>query len=464
MSAPRLPKRLELWPLERLVPYARNPRTHSAEQIEKLAASIAEYGFTSPILVADAGILAGHGRLKAAQQLGLTEVPVIDLSHLSDAQRRAYVIADNRLALDAGWDEQLLTEELGALKDEGFDLALTGFEADELAELLEDGTGLNAAAEEGAPPVPASPVTVAGDLWLLGPHRLLCGDSTMLDQVERLTGGELVACLWTDPPYNVAYEGTAGSIANDSLDASAFRELLLAAFRNAYTVLQPGGPAYVAHADTEGLAFRQAFIDAGFKLASCLIWRKNALVLGRSDYHWQHEPILYGWREGAAHAWYGARDKTTIAELPGELFAQIADDAWQISLGEQTLVIRGQGLTVERVHGSVFFEEKPTRSAEHPTMKPVALIERMLANSTRRGDPVLDLFGGSGSTLIAAHKSGRRARLMELDPRFVDVIVKRWQEYTGQPGILEGSRGRTFEAIASEGRTPKRARARKAAA
>lgn len=451
MADVKMARAIEMWPVARLRPYARNARTHDAAQVEKIAASILEFGFTNPILVDESdGIIAGHGRLMAAERVGMAEVPVIPLTHMSDAQRRAYILADNRLALDAGWDEKLLAEELADLRADGFDLDVIGFNDDELdmllgggAELAEDGD------EDAAPAPPVFPISVLGDIWVLGSHRVMCGDSTSITAVERLMAGKKADCMWTDPPYNVAYEGAAGKIENDDMGDEQFREFLRAVFTTAFAVMKAGGPAYVAHADTEGLNFRAAFVESGFKLSSCLIWRKNALVLGRSDYQWQHEPILYGWKEGAAHTWYGARDKTTILELPDSPFQQIGDDEWQFSLGEQSFVIRGEGLTVEQVRGSVFFEEKPTRNAEHPTMKPVALIERMLENSTKRAGVVLDLFGGSGSTLIAAHKLGRSSRLMELDPKFCDVIVRRWQDLTGSKAKLEGD-GRTFEEIADE--------------
>lgn len=447
-----LAQHLELWPVGRLQPYERNARTHSPEQIDKIAASILEFGFTNPILVdGAAGIIAGHGRLAAAQKIGMPEVPVIELSHLTDAQRRAYILADNRLAEDAGWDEALLAGELAALQQDGFDLALTGFTDQEIEAAL-GGAGdeeeVGSGDPDAAPAVPEAPVTVPGDVWILGSHRVMCGDSTSTTAAGRLMAGKLADCLWTDPPYNVAYEGAAGKIQNDDLDENEFADFLRGAFATAFAVMRAGAPAYIAHADTEGVAFRTAFTDCGFKLSGCLIWRKNALVLGRSDYHWQHEPILYGWKIGAAHRWYGERDKTTIQELQDSPFRQVGDDAWQFNLGETALIVRGAGLTVEPVRGSVFFEEKPTRNAEHPTMKPVALIERMLANSARTGDIVLDLFGGSGSTLIAAQRMKMRARLMELDPKFCDVIVRRWQDFAGKKATLEAD-GRTFDEVSS---------------
>lgn len=452
MNAPALAKRIELWPLDRLKPYERNARTHDAAQVAKIAASITEFGFTNPILVDSAdGIIAGHGRLMAAKELGLADVPVIVLDHLTDAQRRAYILADNRLALDAGWDNDMLAAELADLQADGFDLGLTGFSDDEISELLDQSdqdTEEGGGDDNEVPEVPVRPVSRRGDVWVLGKHRVICGDSTSLSDIERLVAGEQIECLWTDPPYNVAYEGTAGSIKNDDMEDGDFRQFLFDAFVCAFTVMKPGGAAYVAHADTEGYNFRGAFRDAGFKLSGCLIWRKNSLVLGRSDYQWQHEPILYGWKEGAAHRWYGERNKTTMVEFDGGLFDQIGEREYQVTIGEQTLIIEGDNLTVREARPSVITEEKPKRNAEHPTMKPVPLIERFLLNSTKRGDTVMDLFGGSGSTLIACEKLGRLARLCELDEKFVDVIVRRWQDFTGKKATLEAT-GQTFDDVAA---------------
>lgn len=447
--------RIEHWPLDDLVPYARNARTHSDEQIDKIAASITEFGFTAPILVdGDAGILAGHGRLYAARKLGMEHVPVVVLDHLTEVQRRAYILADNRIALDAGWDTALLAGEISRLEEEGFDLALTGFNDAEITELLAEPPGEGGLTDpDEAPAVDEVRATTrTGDLWVLGSHRVLCGDATNIAVLEQLLGGERAQCAWTDPPYNVKYVGKTSdalTISNDEMDGAAFYEFLRSAFSGLCAVLAPGAAVYVAHAETEGISFRRAFIESGFHFASCLIWRKNTLVLGHSDYHYQHEPIIYGWRADASHQYFGGRNKTTIQELGDPLFTQVGEDEWQITLGEQTLVIRGKELSVERAHGSVFFEEKPSRSSDHPTMKPVALIERMVSNSSQRGDVVVDPFGGSGSTLIACERLKRRARLTELEPRYVDVIVKRWQEYSGQAAMLQ-STGKTFDQVALE--------------
>jgi len=434
---------IEMWKTERLVLLDRNPRTHSDEQIAEIAASMREFGFLWPIIVngETRQIVAGNGRYLAAVRLGLPLVPVIEERHLTPVQRRAFIIADNKIALNADWSNEILAGEFPALEAAGFDLGLTGFDEDEIEDIL-----ASAALDEGAPdepplpPVPATPVTRKGDLWLLGHHRVLCGDATNLVDLHHVLEGAPADAVWTDPPYNVAYEGGAGTIQNDAMSDDDFADLLRKAFGALIEVMRPGASIYVAHSDTGGFTFRRCFIEAGFKLSSCLIWRKNALVLSRGDYHWQHEPVLYGWRPGAAHRWFGARDKTTMLEFEAPPFRQVGDDEWQIVLGETTLIIRGRDLTVQPARGTVFFEDKPTANSEHPTMKPVALVRRMLANSARRGERVLDPFGGSGSTLIASESLGMRGHLVELDERFVDVIVGRWENLTGRKATRVPSR------------------------
>lgn len=414
-----------------LVPYERNARTHSPAQVAQIAAAIREWGFTNPLLVDESDrIIAGHGRLEAARLLGMGQVPVIVVAGLSDEQRRALILADNKLALNAGWDAELLREEIEALRLADFDLALTGFDAGEVLDLLGgSGSGKD---PDSAPAAPSIPFSAPGDVWTLGPHRLVVGDSTSPDAYDALLGSEKVDVVWTDPPYNVAYEGAAGKIQNDAMGDAAFLQFLRDAFTSMVIACKPGAAVYVAHADTEGLNFRRAFLEAGFKLSGVIIWRKDSLVLGRSDYQWQHEPILYGWAKGSRHRWYGGRKLTTVQAL-GEAspFAQAEDGSWVVRVGDRALVIRGD-VKVEEVVPSVIDEPRPRRSAEHPTMKPVALIERMLKNNARPGDLVLDPFGGSGSTLVAADRMGMAARLIELDPRFADVIIRRWQEYTGR--------------------------------
>ena len=393
---------IEYVAIEALIPYARNSRTHDDAQVAQIAASIREFGFTNPVLIdGDGGVIAGHGRIMAARKLSLQEVPCIRLGHMTDAQKRAYVIADNKLALNAGWDNEMLALEFSELADMGFDLDLTGFTADEIEALkpVEIEPGLTD--EDDVPEAPVDPVTKPGDVWLMGKHRLMCGDSTSIESLETLTCGQLVDMWLTDPPYNVAYEGKtkdALTIKNDSMGDDQFRQFLRDCYVAADAVMKPGAVFYIWHADLEGYNFRGAAQDAGWKVRQCLIWKKSSMVMGRQDYHWKREPCLYGWKEGAGHLWATDRKQTTILEF-----------------------------------------DKPSRNGEHPTMKPVALFEYQLLNNTKGGDIVLDSFGGSGTTLIAAEKNGRIARLMELDQRYCDVIVKRWQEFTGKQAILEST-------------------------
>ena len=388
---------IELIDIESLIPYARNSRTHSDSQVAQIAASIKEFGFTNPVLIdEDGGIIAGHGRTMAARKLGLTEVPCIRLSHLTDAQKKAYVIADNKLALNAGWDDEMLKVELQELKDLDFDLELTGFSDDELADLLAE-TQVGLVDEDEAPPVPKEPITKPGDIWVMGKHRLMCGDSCSTNDMEKLCQGQLVDMWLTDPPYNVAYEGGTGlTIKNDDMGDEQFRQFLRDAYVTADIVMKPGAVFYIWYADVETYNFTGAVKDAGWKMSQILIWKKSSLIMGRKDYHFIHEPCLYGWKEGAAHLWASDRKQTTIFEF-----------------------------------------DKPKKNGEHPTMKPVALFEYQMLNNTKGGDIVLDSFGGSGTTLIAAEKNGRHARVMELDPKYCDVIVKRWEDFTGKKAVLE---------------------------
>ena len=414
-TAPHLPDAIEHLATDTLVPYARNSRTHSPEQVAQIAASIREFGFTNPVLIdANNTLIAGHGRVMAAQALGLASVPAIRLAHLSDAQRRAYVIADNQLALNAGWDMSALARELEDLSGEGFDIDLLGFGADELTALLGEygqdaakpGDGLTD--PDDAPAVQAKPITKLGDVWLMSKHRLMCGDSTSAPAVNNLALGGGINMLLTDPPYNVAYEGKTAdalTIENDSMSDASFRKFLRDAFAAADGAMQPGAVFYIWHADSEGFNFRGACADVEWQVRQCLIWNKNSMVMGRQDYHWRHEPCLYGWKSGAAHLWSSDRKQTTVLNF-----------------------------------------DRPTRILEHPTMKPVALFEYQLLNNSKVGDTCLDLFGGSGTTLIACEKNNRIARLMELDPKYCDVIVTRWQQFTGKQATLEAT-GQTFDQV-----------------
>jgi len=401
--------RIEQRPVAGLIPYVNNSRKHSDEQVAQIAASIKEFGWTNPILVDGAnGIIAGHGRLMAARKLGMEAVPVIELAHLSEPQRKALIIADNKLAMNAEWDNDLLMLELGELLEGGFDLDLLGFGKDELDALLSPTEATEGLTDEDAvPEPPAVPVTVLGDVWLLGKHRVMCGDSCSITDMEKLVADRQADMWLTDPPYNVAYEGGTKeklTIQNDSMADDTFRQFLRDAYVAADAAMKCGAVFYIWHADSEGYNFRGAAQDAGWKIRQCLIWKKSSLVMGRQDYHWKHEPCLYGWKEGAGHLWAADRKQTTILEF-----------------------------------------DKPSRNGEHPTMKPVALFEYQMLNNTKGGDLVLDSFGGSGTTLIAAEKNGRHSCLMELDPKYVDVIIKRWQDFTGKTATLE-STGQPFGA------------------
>ena len=417
MSASWLADKIEQWPTAKLLPYARNARTHSDEQVAQIAASIAEFGFTNPILAgADGVIVAGHGRLAAAHKLGLALVPVVVLEHLSPTQRRALVIADNRIAENAGWDDAMLRIELTTLQDDDFDVSLTGFDADALADLLadEDGNGDGETDDDAVPEITETPISRPGDVWLLDGHRLLCGDSTKTECFEQLLQGEQVDMVFTDPPYNVNYantakdkmRGTNRAILNDNL-GDGFYDFLLAALTP--TIANCRGGIYVAMSSSELDVLQSAFREAGGKWSTFVIWAKNTFTLGRSDYQRQYEPILYGWPEGATRHWCGDRDQS---------------DVWQI--------------------------KKPHKNDLHPTMKPVELVERAIRNSSRPGNVVLDPFGGSGTTLIAAEKSGRLARLIELDPKYVDVIVRRWQGWTGKQATRQ-SDGLAFDDLSGLG-------------
>ena len=392
--------KIEQRPIGQLIPYINNSRKHSDEQVAQIAASIKEFGWTNPILVdGDNGLIAGHGRLLAARKLGMDKVPVIELAHLSENQKKALIIADNKLALNSDWDNNLLMIELQELDSEDFDLSVLGFDQDELDALLnpiEPTTGITD--EDAVPDVPEEPKTKPGDVYMLGNHRLMCGDSCSVTDMEKLVNDRQVDMWLTDPPYNVAYEGKtkdALTIQNDSMSNEGFREFLRDAYVTADTVMKPGAVFYIWHADSEGYNFRGAAFDAGWKVRQCLIWKKSTMVMGRQDYHWKHEPCLYGWKEGAGHLWATDRKQTTILEF-----------------------------------------DKPSRNGEHPTMKPVALFEYQMLNNTKGGDIILDSFGGSGTTLLAAEKNGRIAYVMELDPKYCDVIVKRWEDFTGKKAIL----------------------------
>ena len=395
--------KVEIWPIERLTTNPRNARIHGPEQIEQIRASLREFGWTMPVLVRENGILiAGHGRLEAATLEGIKEVPTIVARGWSEAQCQAYAIADNRLTDSSHWSEELLRLELGDLQTAGFDLALTGFDQDELNRLLVVERELDDGLDD-APEPPAEPISKPGDLWICGEHRVLCGDARVLADVEKVLGGELADMCFTDSPYNVNYSnstkdkkrGKSRPIMNDAL-GKEFAAFLYDACVNILTVTK--GAVYMCMSSSELDTLQKAFREAGGKWSTFVIWAKNTFTLGRSDYQRQYEPILYGWKQGTDHYWCGDRDQ-----------------------------------------GDVWFFDKPAKNDLHPTMKPVALVERAIRNSSKSRDIVLDPFGGSGTTLIAAERAGRRARLIELDPKYADVIVHRWQQQTGQTARLLGT-------------------------
>jgi DNA modification methylase len=401
---------IEYRPVESLIPYARNARQHSDAQVAQIAASIIEFGWGAPILIdGQNNVVAGHGRLLAARKLGMAEVPVVPMEHLTDIQRKALILADNKIGENASWDEALLGLELAELQDAGFDLDITGFTPEEWDELIAGGDNNDGLTDDDqVPEMTENPVSRTGDVWLLGNHRLLCGDATNPQDYKLLLGDELVDMTFTDPPYNVNYANTAKDkmrgthrpILNDNL-GDDFAGFLQAACANLLSVTK--GAVYIAMSSSELDTLQSAFRAAGGKWSTFIIWAKNTFTLGRADYQRQYEPILYGWKDGAQHFWCGARNQ---------------GDVWQIN--------------------------KPHKNDLHPTMKPVELVERAILNSSKTRDIVLDPFGGSGTTLIAAEKSGRQARLIEMDPKYADVIVKRWQEFTGKQATLE-STGEHFQ-------------------
>ena len=382
---------MQLAPITKLVPYVNNARTHSPEQINKLRSSLREFGFINPVIIdRDFNVIAGHGRITAAKEEGINEVPCVFVDYLTEAQKKAYILADNRMAMDAGWDEELLKVEIEALQAEDFDLSLTGFDESELAGFFDTADDAKDDDFDVDAELEKPPVTKSGDLWLLGNHRLLCGDSTREESYTLLMNGKKANLVVTDPPYNVNYQGTAGKIKNDNLENDKFYQFLFDAFTCMEKAMADDASIYVFHADTEGLNFRKAFADAGFYLSGTCIWKKQSLVLGRSPYQWQHEPCLFGWKKNGKHQWYSDRKQTTIWEF-----------------------------------------DKPKKNGDHPTMKPVPLIAYPIKNSSMSNCIVLDPFGGSGSTLIACEQTNRICHTIELDEKYCDVIIKRYIEQVG---------------------------------
>lgn len=398
-----------------LTPDPTNARKHSKRNLDAIAASLEDFGQRRPLVVTAAGVvIAGNGTLEAARSLGWTHVSITRTpDDWTYEQARAYAIADNRTAELAEWDAEVLADQLLDLDANGWSVARLGFDP--------SGRDDDDVEQDEVPSVPAKPRCKLGELWALGEHRLLVGDSTDQASVSRLMAGALADCIFTDPPYNVAYVGgtkAALTIENDAMSSEAFREFLGQAMVGMFAAAAPGAAIYVCHADMAGVAFRESLLDAGFLFKQVLVWVKNAFVMGRQDYHWQHEPILYGWKPGAAHRWYADRKRSTVL-----------DDEVDIALMQPAdLVLLLQEL---RASSTVIREDKPHRNADHPTMKPVRLVARMIANSTRHGDLVLDPFGGSGSTLAACQQMGRRCYTIEMDPKYADVIIERWQQLSG---------------------------------
>ncbi len=419
-------------PIANIIPYARNPR-RNAQTVSKVMASIKEYGFRQPIVVdKEMVIVVGHVRLQAAQQMGLNTVPVHVAENLTPTQIQAYRIADNRTHEESLWDEELLALELSELENTDVDLTLTGFDSAEIDAYIAELDSNKVGDTEAVPDKPDNPSTKYGDIWQLGDHRVVCGDATDNSSYTALLGAAKADMIYTDPPYNVSYEGKAGSIKNDALSDNAFYHLLSSATKYMFQYLKEGGGTYVSYSEKETENFYRALREAGFKQSSCIIWVKNQLVLGRGDYHSKHEPIWYGWKPGKSHIWYGGRKRTTIEESTDILpVAKLDNSSWLLNWSDLNILIHGDNLSIEAIESTIIREDKPQHSPLHPTMKPVSLVERIICNSSKRKDIVLDCFGGSGTTLIAAENTGRYARLIELDPRFVDVIVKRWQDYTG---------------------------------
>lgn len=424
-------------PIKDLVPYQANAKMHGKNQVEQLKSSIKEFGFLTPCLIdAKNNIIAGHGRVLAAKELGMETIPCVFIENLTDEQRRAYILADNRLTELGEWDRGILSAELSALQDAGFNIELTGFNIDDIIidniDFTEIDDAWNDAAEENE--TAAEPIARPGDLFQLGRHRLLCGDSTEPADVERLTGGAKMQLVITDPPYNVNYSGhrkKRDEIENDNKTDAAFLDFLTDAFSNLIKHLEPGRSFYIFHADMERRAFLEAMRENGMQVRQVLTWVKNSFVISRQDYNWRHEPILYGWAEGGPHYFCDDHGQSTV---------------WDKKPDYDNMSAEQLRTMLKKIfdYSTAVYEDRPVASEEHPTMKPINLIKRFIENSSKPKERILDLFGGSGSTLIAAEQTGRTAYLMELEPVYIDAIIKRWETYTGQKaeriGTAEGDK------------------------
>lgn len=405
--------------IEDLIPYKNNSKTHDKTQVEKLKQSISEFGFVSPILIdADMNIIAGHGRIIAAKELGMERVPAVFIEGLTEAQRKAYIITDNRLTELGGWDMQIVKNELLALENEGFDTRVTGFDVGEI--VVSDDMAAEYQETEALPET-VSNRTRHGDIWILGDHRLMCGDSTKNEDVTALMDGRFADLLLTDPPYNVDYTGNGNmKIENDAMESGAFFNFLCAAFGNAALFMKEGAAYYCWHASKSMPEFYNALGHVGLPPRQCLIWVKSTLVLGRQDYQWRHEPCFYGWKDGGAHYFIDARSLTTVWDKTDDLSREEAIRALK-EMGSVTTTI---------------YEDKPSANEAHPTMKPIGLFKKLIRNSSREGELVLDLFGGSGTSILAAEQMGRTCYTMEYDPHYCDVIIKRWEDFTGKEAAL----------------------------
>lgn len=455
------PPKITLMSIDHLQPYALNSRTHSVPQVEQLAASLLKFGWTNPVLADDKGIVAGHGRVLGAAEvyrqgkqitfpdgtpIPIGQIPVLDVSGWDEARRRAYIIADNKLALNAGWDEDLLKMEIKALDKMDFNLDVIGFSDDELAELLADIPEHDKDADPDDVPEVRQPVTFLGDVWVCGAHRICCGDATNPNDWDKLMRGERADLCITDPPYNVdlglknrrmdkaigGVRDANGSIDNDKMTQEDFAELLERSYVNLFSVMKPGATIYVAHSDKSANVFRELFEKAGFAFSQNIIWRKSKLVLGMASYQPIHEPIMFGRKPGSKQKWYGGRKQITVVDLgEGPLIRQDDEGRWLVKVGDAVLVVSGEAF-LEEMPTSVLNVAKPDKNGLHPSTKPVELWERLMGNSARAGDLVVDAFSGSGTTIIAADRLGMSARVMEIDPKYVDTAVRRWQNYTGR--------------------------------
>ncbi|ENW4943652.1 site-specific DNA-methyltransferase [Salmonella enterica] len=456
-----IPPKIMLMSIDNLQPYVLNSRTHSPAQVEQIAASLLKFGWTNPVLADDKGIIAGHGRVMGAAEvyrvgkqitfpdgtpIPIGQIPVIDVSGWDDARRRAYIIADNKLALNAGWDEDVLKVELKALDAMEFDLDVIGFSDDELAALLAEVPEIDREKDPDDVPDVKESRSFLGDIWVCGPHRICCGDATNPNDWDKLMQGERADLCITDPPYNVdlglknrrmdkaigSFRDVNGSIQNDKMTDEEFQAMLAGTYANLFSVLKPGGTVYVAHSDKFGNTFRDLFEKAGFAFYQNIIWRKSRLVLGMSPYQPIHEPIMFGRKPGSKNKWYGGRKQTTVIDLgDGPLIQRDEEGRWLLRVGDNLMVLSPDAI-VEELPSSMLCVDKPAKNGLHPSTKPVELWERLMSNSGRPGDLVVDAFSGSGTTIISADRLGMCARVMEIDPKYVDTAVKRWQNYTGR--------------------------------